>query len=74
MTDDYLNQALRLTLQELNTKLSEESTTKNLLALQLTDCEQEKQSLLNQNEELQAQIKELEALLDVQTAPTQKGA
>lgn len=57
---EQLNQALRLTINELTTQLTNESTTKNLLAIQLT--------------ELQARVDELEALLEEQTQPaTEKG-
>lgn len=57
---EQLNQALRLTINELTTQLTNESTTKNLLAIQLI--------------ELQARVDELEALLEEQTQPaTEKG-
>ncbi|VTY17814.1 hypothetical protein [Streptococcus anginosus] len=57
---EQLNQALRLTINELTTQLTNESTTKNLLAIQLT--------------ELQARVDELEALLEEQTQPaTEEG-
>lgn len=55
---EQLNQALRLTINELTTQLTNESTTKNLLAIQLT--------------ELQARVDELEALLEEQTQPATK--
>ncbi|MGT2829610.1 hypothetical protein [Streptococcus hillyeri] len=66
--DQQLNQALRLTVNDLTAKLVEESTTKNLLAIQLTEA-QKNINLLNQ------QKAELEALLDTQTQPdeTEKG-
>ena len=67
--EQQLNQALRLTVNELTAQLANESTTKNLLAIQLTEADQEKQQLTQQNVELQARVTELEALLDVQTAP-----
>lgn len=69
MTQEQINQALRLTIDELTSKLAEESTTKNLLAVQLTAAEQDKQVLSQQNAELQARVSELEALLDEQTKP-----
>ncbi|HEM3698799.1 TPA: hypothetical protein U1C85_001881 [Streptococcus suis] len=72
MNQEQINQALRLTNNDLVTKLSEEMTTKNLLAVQLTEAEQEKQHLTQQNAELQARVTELEALLDVQTAPAEE--
>ncbi|MDW8680542.1 hypothetical protein Q7W17_00170 [Streptococcus suis] len=38
--EQQLNQALRLTIDELTSKLAEESTAKNLLAVQLTEARQ----------------------------------
>lgn len=70
--EQQLNQALRLTVNELTAQLANESTTKNLLAIQLTEADQEKQQLTQQNAELQARVTELEALLDVQTAPVEE--
>ncbi|MDS1367862.1 hypothetical protein PCN89_02510 [Streptococcus suis] len=67
--EQQLIQALRLTIDELTSKLAEESTTKNLLAVQLTDAEQSNKVLTQQNAELQARVSELEALLDEQTKP-----
>ncbi|HFI0790527.1 TPA: hypothetical protein ACGO62_000523 [Streptococcus suis] len=62
MNQDQLNQALRLTIDELTSKLAEESTTKNLLAVQLTET---RQTIAN----LQAEIKELTQQLDEATKP-----
>ena len=70
--EQQLNQALRLTVNELTAQLANESTTKNLLAIQLTESDQEKQQLTQQNADLQARVTELEALLDVQTAPAEE--
>lgn len=67
--EQQLNQALRLTVNELTAQLANESTTKNLLAIQLTEVVQEKQQLAQQNAELQARVSELEGLLDEQTQP-----
>ncbi len=67
--EQQLNQALRLTVNELTAQLANESTTKNLLAIQLTDAEQSNKVLTQQNAELQARVSELEALLDEQTKP-----
>ncbi|HEM5914786.1 hypothetical protein [Streptococcus suis] len=67
--EQQLIQALRLTIDELTSKLAEESTTKNLLAVQLTAAEQDKQVLSQQNNQLQKRVSELEALLDEQTKP-----
>lgn len=67
--EQQLNQALRLTVNELTAQLANESTTKNLLAIQLTEVDQEKQQLTQQNAELQARVSEIEGLLDEQTQP-----
>ncbi|CZA69993.1 hypothetical protein [Streptococcus suis] len=67
--EQQLIQALRLTIDELTSKLAEESTAKNLLAVQLTAAEQDKQVLSQQNNQLQERVSELEALLDEQTKP-----
>ncbi|CYY00812.1 hypothetical protein QQY75_02460 [Streptococcus suis] len=67
--EQQLIQAIRLTIDELTSKLAEESTTKNLLAVQLTAVEQDKQVLSQQNNQLQERVSELEALLDEQTKP-----
>ena len=40
MNQEQITQALRLTNNDLVTKLSEEMTTKNLLAVQLTETQQ----------------------------------
>ncbi|HEL1819988.1 TPA: hypothetical protein TXZ07_001172 [Streptococcus suis] len=69
MNQEQINQALRLTIDELTSKLAEESTTKNLLAVQLTVAEQDKQVLSQQNNQLQERVSELETLLDEQTKP-----
>lgn len=70
--EQQLNQALRLTVNELTAQLVNESTTKNLLAIQLTEAEQVKTDLTQQNAELQARVTELEALLDEQTTPAKE--
>ncbi|HFR3774547.1 TPA: hypothetical protein ACHVGQ_000765 [Streptococcus suis] len=62
MNQEQLNQALRLTIDELTSKLAEESTTKNLLAVQLTEA---KQTIAN----LQAQIEDFTQQLDEATKP-----
>ncbi|HFI0326999.1 TPA: hypothetical protein ACGO3U_001875 [Streptococcus suis] len=67
--EQQLIQALRLTIDELTSKLAEESTTKNLLAVQLIAAEQDKQVLSQQNNQLQGRVSELETLLDEQTKP-----
>ncbi|HFI0026195.1 TPA: hypothetical protein ACGOVU_001714 [Streptococcus suis] len=60
--EQQLNQALRLTIDELTEKLAAESSTKNLLAVQLTETRQTIASL-------QAQVAELTKQLDEATKP-----
>ncbi|HFI0563147.1 TPA: hypothetical protein ACGO35_000840 [Streptococcus suis] len=62
MNQEQINQALRLTNNDLVTKLSEEMTTKNLLAVQLTEAQQ---TIAN----LRAEITELTKQLDEATKP-----
>lgn len=62
MNQEQITQALRLTNNDLVTKLSEEMTTKNLLAVQLTEAQQ----IIAQ---LQAEIAELTQQLDEATKP-----
>lgn len=62
MNQEQITQALRLTNNDLVTKLSEEMTTKNLLAVQLTEAQQ----IIAQ---LQAEITELNTQLDEATKP-----
>ena len=64
MNQEQITQALRLTNNELVTKLSEEMTTKNLLAVQLTEAQQ----IIAQ---LQAEIAELNTQLDEATKPAE---
>ncbi|NQN63673.1 hypothetical protein HPA11_05770 [Streptococcus suis] len=59
---EQITQALRLTNNDLVAKLSEEMTTKNLLAVQLTEAQQ----IIGQ---LQAEIAELNTQLDEATKP-----
>lgn len=70
---EQLNQALRLTINELTTQLTNESTAKNLLAIQLTEAEQENQQLTQRNAELKARVTELETPLEEQTQPAKEG-
>lgn len=56
---EFINQALKLTVQELTNKLVDETLAKNLLAIQLMES--------------QAKVKELELLLDEKTNPVQEG-
>ncbi|HEL2467578.1 TPA: hypothetical protein TZY59_002121 [Streptococcus suis] len=60
MNQEPITQALRLTNNDLVTKLSEEMTTKNLLAVQLTEAQQ---IIAN----LQAEIADLTQQLDEAT-------
>ncbi|HEL1702269.1 TPA: hypothetical protein TXT45_000854 [Streptococcus suis] len=62
MNQEQINQALRLTNNDLVAKLSEEMTTKNLLAVQLTEAQQT-------IADLQTEIKELTQQLDEATKP-----
>ena len=62
MNQDQITQALRLTNNDLVAKLSEEMTTKNLLAVQLTEAQQ----IIAQ---LQAEIADLTQQLDEATKP-----
>ncbi|MGV3210745.1 hypothetical protein ACEE12_10585, partial [Streptococcus suis] len=57
-----INQSLKLTIQELVTKLSDEITAKNLIAIQLVERDEEL-SLLRKEKQ------ELTELLEVQTKP-----
>ena len=65
MNQEQITQALRLTNNDLVTKLSEEMTTKNLLAVQLTEAQQ----IIAQ---LQVRVEELEAQLAEPTEPAEK--
>lgn len=62
MNQEQITQALRLTNNDLVTKLSEEMTTKNLLAVQLTEAQQ----IIAQ---LQVEIADLTQQLDEATKP-----
>lgn len=62
MNQEQITQALRLTNNDLMAKLSEEMTTKNLLAVQLTETQQ---IIAN----LQAEIADLTQQLDEATKP-----
>ncbi|HEL2203269.1 TPA: hypothetical protein U1250_000748 [Streptococcus suis] len=64
MNQEQITQALRLTNNDLVAKLSEEMTTKNLLAVQLTEAQQTIASL-------QTEIKELTQQLDEATKPAE---
>ncbi|MGU7876787.1 hypothetical protein ACS6ZA_04750 [Streptococcus suis] len=62
MNLEQINQSLKLTIQELVTKLSDEITAKNLIAIQLVERDEEF-SLLRKEKQ------ELTELLEVQTKP-----
>ncbi|WP_340080564.1 hypothetical protein, partial [Streptococcus suis] len=62
MNLEQINQSLKLTIQELVTKLSDEITAKNLIAIQLVERDEEL-SLLRKEKQ------ELSELLEVQTKP-----
>ncbi|NQM39514.1 hypothetical protein HO409_11760 [Streptococcus suis] len=62
MNQEQINQALRLTNNDLIAKLSEEMTTKNLIAVQLTEAQQTIAGL-------QAEISDLTQQLDEVTKP-----
>ncbi|HEM5318589.1 TPA: hypothetical protein U1365_001076 [Streptococcus suis] len=62
MNQEQINQALRLTNNDLVAKLSEEMTTKNLLAVQLTEAQQTTVGL-------QSEIADLTQQLDEATKP-----
>lgn len=69
MQETQLQQALSLTIQELNLKISDEITAKNLLAIQLTELEQAQEENIKEKKALQDKVIELETLLDEQTRP-----
>ncbi|HEM2805799.1 hypothetical protein HPA92_08780 [Streptococcus suis] len=62
MNVEQINQSLKLTIQELVTKLSDEITAKNLIAIQLVERDEEL-SLLRKEKQ------ELTELLEDQTKP-----
>lgn len=62
MNLEQINQSLKLTIQELVTKLSDEMTAKNLIAIQLVERDEEISLLRKENQELME-------LLEVQTKP-----
>ena len=62
MNLEQINQSLKLTIQELVTKLSDEITAKNLIAIQLVEKDEELSQLRKEKQELTE-------LLEVQTKP-----
>ncbi|HGQ0904765.1 TPA: hypothetical protein ACLX9P_001179 [Streptococcus pneumoniae] len=66
MNTEQLNQALRMTISEISTTSTNSMITSNILGIQLDEQREE-------NQRLQARVDELEALLDEQTKPADKG-
>ena len=66
MNAEQLNQALQMTISEMSTTSTNSMITSNLLSIQLNE---QKAEYLR----LQARVDELEALLDEQTKPADKG-
>ena len=66
MNAEQLTQALQMTISEMSTTSTNSMITSNLLSIQLNEQKAE-------NLRLQARVDELEALLDEQTKPADKG-
>ena len=66
MNSEQLNQALRMTISEISITSTNSMITINILSIQLNEQREE-------NQRLQARVDELEALLDEQTKPADKG-
>lgn len=66
MNTEQLNQALRMTISEISTTSTNSMIESNILSIQLNEQREE-------NQRLQARVDELEALLDEQTKPADKG-
>lgn len=66
MNTEQLNQALRMTISEISITSTNSMITSNILSIQLNEQREE-------NQRLQARVDELEALLDEQTKPADKG-
>lgn len=64
MNVEQLNQALQMTISEMSTASTNSMITSNLLSIQLNEQ-------VAENQRLQAQVDELEALLDEQTKPAE---
>ena len=64
MNAEQLNQALQMTISEMSTASTNSMITSNLLSIQLNEQRAE-------NQRLQAQVDELEALLDEETKPAE---
>lgn len=66
MNTEQLNQALQMTIREMSTTSTDSMIASNFLSVQLNEQREE-------NQRLQARVDELEALLDEQTKPADKG-
>ncbi|WP_335252607.1 hypothetical protein [Klebsiella variicola] len=66
MNTEQLNQALQMTIREMSTTSTDSMIASNILSIQLDEQREE-------NQRLQARVDELEALLDEQTKPADKG-
>ena len=66
MNEEQFNQVLMMTLDDMLVDSKESMLRHNLLKIQLGKKEAE-------NQKLQARVEELEALLDEQTKPADKG-
>lgn len=66
MNVEQLNKALQMTISEMSTASTDSMITSNLLSIQLNEQ-------VTKNQQLQARVEELEALLDEQTKPADKG-
>ncbi|APD23151.1 TPA: hypothetical protein VVK84_001580 [Streptococcus pneumoniae] len=66
MNTEQLNQALQMTISEMSTTSTNSMITNNILSIQLDEQREG-------NQRLQARVDELEALLDEQTKPADKG-
>ena len=66
MNTEQLNQALQMTISEMSTTSTNSMITSNILSIHLNEQREE-------NQRLQARVDELEALLDEQTKPADKG-
>ena len=66
MNTEQLNQALQMTISEMSTTSTNSMITSNILSIQLNEQRED-------NQRLQARVDELEALLDEQTKPADKG-
>ncbi len=66
MNTEQLNQALQMTISEISTTSTNSMITSNILSIQLDEQREG-------NQRLQARVDELEALLDEQTKPADKG-